>query len=122
MHDDKAVVCELEELRAAGIRISIDDFGTGYSSFSYLRRLPVDAVKIDRSFITEITSDADAAALAASIVSMAKALRLHVIAEGVETEEQRELLAAWGCHEMQGFLFSKPLPADELQQRFGDRG
>ncbi len=122
MHDDKAVVSDLEELRAAGVRISIDDFGTGYSSFSYLRRLPIDAVKIDRSFITEITSDADAAALTASIVSMAKALRLHVIAEGVETEEQRELLAAWGCHEMQGFLFSKPLPADELQQRFGDRG
>lgn len=118
MHDDQAVVGELKELRAAGFRISIDDFGTGYSSFSYLRRLPVDAVKIDRSFITEIASNDDDAALAASIISMGKALRLRVIAEGVETQAQRELLASWGCDEMQGFLFSKALPPGELERLF----
>jgi len=110
--DERAVVSDLHRLRALGVQISIDDFGTGYSSIAYLRRLPVDAIKIDRSFVAEITEARDDAALAAAIVSMGRAIRLRVIAEGVETAGQRELLAAWGCDEMQGFLFSRAVPAD----------
>ena len=93
----------------------MDDFGTGYSSFAYLRRLPVDALKIDRSFVMDIATSPGDAALTAAIVAMGRALGLHVVAEGVETEEQRELLAGWGCHEMQGFLYSPAVPADELE-------
>jgi len=110
--DERAVVSDLLKLRERGIQISIDDFGTGYSSIAYLRRLPVDAIKIDRSFVAEITVARDDAALAAAIVSMGRAMRLRVIAEGVETPEQRDLLAEWGCDEMQGFLFSRAVPAD----------
>ena len=119
MHDEETVVADLEQLRSSGIRIAVDDFGTGYSSFAYLRRLPVDVIKIDRSFIVEIATNADDAALAASIIMMAKALRLRVIAEGVETGEQRDLLVTWGCDEIQGFLFSRPLTAQALQERLG---
>jgi len=121
MHDPARVVAQLEELRALGIIVSLDDFGTGYSSLSTLRRLPVDVLKVDRSFVREIGSRADDAALAAAIVSMGKALRLRVVAEGVEREEQRALLAAWGCDEMQGFLFSPALPPEELERFWADR-
>lgn len=112
MHDESSVIQDLEALRSRGLRIHVDDFGTGYSSFAYLRRLPVDALKIDRSFITEIASNADDAALVASIVAMAHALRLHVIAEGVETAEQVALLTGWGCDEIQGFYYGRPAPAE----------
>jgi len=118
MDDERALVGELERLRASGIEVSVDDFGTGYSSFAYLRQLPVDALKIDRSFVAGIEADPEAAALTASIVAMGRALGLRVIAEGVETEAQRDLLASFGCDEMQGFLFSRPAPADEIQRRF----
>jgi diguanylate cyclase (GGDEF)-like protein len=116
MHDENAVVADLERLRALGIRVSIDDFGTGYSSFAYLRRLPVDALKIDRSFVMEIADNPEDAALAASIVTMGKALKLLTIAEGVETVAQRDLLRDWGCDEMQGFLFSRAVPAEDLEE------
>ena len=112
MHDESSAIQDLEALRSRGIHIHVDDFGTGYSSFAYLRRLPVDALKIDRSFITEIATNADDAALVASIVAMARALRLHVIAEGVETAEQCALLESWGCHELQGFYYGRPAPAE----------
>ena len=115
MHNQKEVVADLEQLRAKGMRISIDDFGTGYSSFAYLKILPADALKIDQSFIADIATNADDAALCASIVSMSRALRLLVVAEGVETDEQRALLAEWGCDEMQGFLFSPALPHDQIE-------
>jgi len=118
MHDERAVVADLEVVKASGVGISVDDFGTGYSSFAYLRQLPVDALKIDRFFVSEIASNPADAALTASIVSMGKALGLRVIAEGVETEAQRDLLAQWGCDEMQGFLFSPGVPAEELETRF----
>jgi diguanylate cyclase (GGDEF)-like protein len=117
MHDPDSVVADLLRLREAGLRISVDDFGTGYSSLSYLKELPVDALKIDRSFIHEIETDPDAAALAASIVSMGRALGLRVIAEGVEKEAQRDMLAEWGCDEMQGFLFSPAVPAAVLPSK-----
>jgi len=113
---DETVVKELEELRAAGFRVSIDDFGTGYSSFAHLRRLPVDTLKIDRFFIKDIEDDAAGAALTRSIISMAKALGLRVVAEGVETEGQKSMLASFACDEIQGFLFSPPLPADVLER------
>ncbi len=115
MHDKYAVIDELQTLRRKGIRTSVDDFGTGYSSFAYLKNLPVDAIKIDRSFIIDVETSQVDAELAASIVSMGHALRLTVIAEGVETEAQRKLLASWQCDEMQGFLFSPALPPEEFE-------
>src|SRR5262249_47420044 len=117
MQDDARVVTVLETLRADGHTIAIDDFGTGYSSLSYLRRLPVDSLKIDRSFIMDIATNDDDAALTASIVTMARALRLRVVAEGVETEEQRALLERVGCDEIQGWLIAKALPRAEVEKR-----
>jgi diguanylate cyclase (GGDEF)-like protein len=102
----------LERLRSLGVRVSIDDFGTGYSSLSYLQHFPIDKLKIDKSFVNEVGSEA-ASALPAAIIGLASSLNLDVIAEGVETIEQMRLLAGLGCYKMQGFLFSRPLrPAD----------
>ena len=115
LQNEGRAVRQLEAFRRHGIKVSLDDFGTGYSSLSHLRTLPVDAVKIDRSFVMELGTDDDAAALAATIVRMGEALGLRVIAEGVEEPRQRDLLKGWGCHEMQGYLFSPPLPADETE-------
>jgi diguanylate cyclase (GGDEF)-like protein/PAS domain S-box-containing protein len=115
MQDDARAVEALETLRADGHQVAIDDFGTGYSSLSYLRRLPVDALKIDRSFVRDITETEDDAALTASIVKMARALRLRVIAEGVETEAQKSLLTRFECDEIQGYLIAKPMPLDEVE-------
>jgi diguanylate cyclase (GGDEF)-like protein/PAS domain S-box-containing protein len=116
MHDEERVIAQLEELRALGVRIALDDFGTGYSSLSYLSRLPVDVLKVDRSFVEDIGVRKEDVALGAAIVSMGKALGLSVIAEGVEREEQRDLLRAWGCDEIQGYLVSKALPPDEVER------
>ena len=101
--------------------VSLDDFGTGYSSLSYLRRLPVDTLKIDRSFIQNIETDPEDAALTRGIVDLGKALGLRIVAEGVETEEQRALLAEWSCDEMQGFLFSPAVAADRAIALWRDR-
>ncbi|HSJ99396.1 MAG TPA: EAL domain-containing protein, partial [Myxococcota bacterium] len=114
LHDESRVIAQLEELRGIGVRVSLDDFGTGWSSLSYLRRLPVDVLKIDRSFVRDVAENSDDAALVAAIVSMAKALRLRVIGEGVEHETQRAALRSYGCDEMQGFLLSPALPAGEV--------
>src|SRR6185436_9300273 len=103
-----------------GIRLSLDDFGTGYSSLSYLRTLPISGVKIDRSFSTSLGEGGRNAELVASIVAMAKVLGLSVIAEGVETEEQAELLVEMGCDELQGFLFGEPEPAVEARRRLAE--
>jgi EAL domain-containing protein (putative c-di-GMP-specific phosphodiesterase class I) len=122
MQDEKIVIADLERLGAAGIRTSLDDFGTGYSSFAYLKRLPVDTLKIDRCFVTEIEANPDDAALTASIVSMGKALGLTIVAEGVETQGQRDLLAEWGCDEIQGYFYSRPLPVTELEEWLRQEG
>jgi EAL domain-containing protein (putative c-di-GMP-specific phosphodiesterase class I) len=104
----------MDELNAMGISLSLDDFGTGFSSLSYLKRFPIDTLKIDRSFVTGTPSDPDDCAIAGAIVGMAKQLRLNVIAEGVENREQLAFLKSLGCDEIQGFLFSRPLPADQI--------
>jgi diguanylate cyclase (GGDEF)-like protein len=104
----------LERLREAGVKVSIDDFGTGYSSLSYLKRFPIDALKIDRSFVVDITTDQDDAAISQAIVGMAKSLRMEVIAEGVETDEQLRFLGGIGCERIQGFLFSRPVRPEEI--------
>jgi len=105
----------LEQFREAGIFISVDDFGTGYSSLNYLKRLPVDILKIDRSFIDEIPSNADDVAITSAIISLGHHLNLKVIAEGVETAAQLEFLQQTGCDEVQGYYFSKPLPVAEFE-------
>lgn len=122
LEDADAAIRELVALRALGIELALDDFGTGFSSLSYLRTLPVQTVKIDRAFISEIATREDAAALTASIVAMAKALWLRVVAEGVERDAERALVSIWGCEEAQGFLFSHPVPASEAEQLWRTRG
>lgn len=114
MGGGEGVVSTLNALRKMHIGLSVDDFGTGYSSLSYLKRFPVTSVKIDQSFVQEITTDPDAAALARSIISMAHEMRLSVIAEGVETEGQLGYLARHGCDEMQGYFLSRPISPDEF--------
>ena len=111
MHNAESVVAMMREFADAGVVMSLDDFGTGYSSLSYLKRFPIDTLKIDQSFVRGIPKDANDSAIATAIISMAKALNLRVIAEGVETEEQLAFLRDAGCDEIQGFLFSRPLPA-----------
>jgi diguanylate cyclase (GGDEF)-like protein len=122
MEDVKHAASVLNELRALGVRVAIDDFGTGYSSLSYLRVLPVDTIKVDRSFVRDVTANDDSAAIAAAILAMSHSLRLECVAEGVETAEQVEFLMRHGCQVLQGFLFSKPLPATELLAWLRARG
>jgi diguanylate cyclase (GGDEF)-like protein/PAS domain S-box-containing protein len=121
MNDVTPAVELLHRMKSLGVNLSIDDFGTGYSSFSYLSRFPIDVLKIDRSFVNDITHDANDAAIVASIIALAHNLRLSVIAEGVETAEQLDYLRHQGCDEMQGYYFSKPLPAHEFEQLLRQR-
>ena len=114
MSDPEESIKTLERLSEMGVLISVDDFGTGYSSMSYLRRLPIDKLKIDRSFINEITARADDASIVQAIVSLAHSLHLKVIAEGVETPEQLEFLRSIGCDQYQGFHFSRPLAVGDF--------
>ncbi len=105
----------MRELKEIGTRIAIDDFGTGQSSLVYLRRFPIDTVKIDRAFVRDVTADDSAAAIVSYVINLAHTLRLAVVAEGVETEEQWSFLKLNACDQMQGFLFSRPLPVDEME-------
>jgi len=109
-------VAKMQALRALGVSFSLDDFGTGYSSLSYLKRLPLDQVKIDQSFVRDIATDQSDAAIAQTIISMSRTLGLHVVAEGVETEDQRAFLHAHGCEGFQGYLFSRPLVLAEFER------
>ena len=114
MRDADVTMGTLNRLRDLGVKLSVDDFGTGYSSLSYLRRFPINQLKIDRSFVQDITSSPDDAAIIAAIVSLARTLKLEVVAEGVETADQMRRLIEQGCRIMQGFYFSKPLTPEDL--------
>ena len=118
MEDVKYNIASLQAIRDMGICIAIDDFGTGFSSLAYLAKLPVHTLKIDRSFVIDMTAGPQGLALVSTIITLAHSLKLKVVAEGVETEEQRRLLHLLGCDEMQGFLFSKPLPGEMFEARY----
>ena len=112
MKDPEEAVATLEALRAYGVALAVDDFGTGYSSLAYLQRFPLDALKIDRAFIRDISTKPDDASIAVAIITLAHSLKLKVIAEGVETEAQLNFLRAHGCDEMQGYYFSPALSVE----------
>lgn len=121
MHDVDHVIGTLRRLRALGVSISIDDFGTGYSSLAYLKQFPVQTLKIDRSFVSDMTEDLNSHAIPQLIVDLARNLGVSVIAEGVETEEQRELLLSMGCGQAQGYLFSPPVPSGAFVEMLEDQ-
>jgi len=115
MQNAENTIYTLRELKALGVRIAMDDFGTGYSSLNYLKRFPIDILKLDQSFVREVNHDATDAAIVSAVISMAHSLDLKVIAEGVETEEQLAFLTKQRCDRIQGYLFSAPLAPDQLE-------
>ena len=116
MEDPERALKVVTELRDMGLGISIDDFGTGYSSLAYLRELPVDELKIDRSFVTNVDLDAHNEVIVRSTINLAHSLGLEVIAEGIEREAERAILASLGCDLAQGYLMSRPLPAEKFDR------
>jgi EAL domain-containing protein (putative c-di-GMP-specific phosphodiesterase class I) len=116
MRNISETITALRRLRDAGVILSIDDFGTGYSSLGYLKQFPVDTLKIDRSFVKDLHSSNDDAAICSAIIAMARELRLKVVAEGVEVQEQLDFLRLHGCDQIQGFLISKPVPLNDLDR------
>jgi EAL domain-containing protein (putative c-di-GMP-specific phosphodiesterase class I) len=119
MQDIEANIEKLKNVRALGLSIAIDDFGTGYSSLAYLAKLPVETIKIDRSFIITMLNDPDRATLVQTVISLARSLKLKVVAEGVDSEEQAKFLKLIRCDQMQGYLFSKPVPLAALVTLLG---
>ena len=124
MQDVEDVIGKLKALGELGLDIAIDDSGTGYSSLGYLARLPVQTLKIDRSFVITMLNDQNVMTLVSTIISLAQSLRLNVVAEGVDSEEQAKMLHLLRCDQMQGYLFSRPLPFDDMTAllRKGGRG
>jgi EAL domain-containing protein (putative c-di-GMP-specific phosphodiesterase class I) len=114
MRDAEAVTLELKELRKLGVSVSIDDFGTGYSSLAYVKKFPVDRIKIDQSFVRNMATDPNDAAIVRAIVNLGHSLGIDVIAEGVDSPEQVDMLRAEGCEEAQGYLFARPCPAEDF--------
>jgi EAL domain-containing protein (putative c-di-GMP-specific phosphodiesterase class I) len=116
MSDVERTASQLRELRRMGVHVSIDDFGTGYSSLNYLKKLPIERIKIDKSFVQDIANSADDRAIISAVTSMARKMGIRTVAEGVETEEQLAFLRSAECDEAQGFLFSRPLSADQFRE------
>ena len=114
MQNPEMTLSILDQLAALGVSLSIDDFGTGHSSLAYLKHLPIRRLKLDRSFVTDIETDANDASICAATIALGHNLGLEVVAEGVETEMQKEFLSRLHCDFLQGFLFSKPVPLDEV--------
>jgi EAL domain-containing protein (putative c-di-GMP-specific phosphodiesterase class I) len=110
------MIATMQALKAIGVRLSLDDFGTGYSSLNYLRRFPIDTLKIDRSFVHDIAIDTGAANICRSVITIGHELGMRVLAEGVETAEQADYLERNGCDAYQGFWFGRPVPADEAER------
>jgi diguanylate cyclase (GGDEF)-like protein/PAS domain S-box-containing protein len=121
LEDITGTIATMSALKAIGVQFSLDDFGTGYSSLQYLKKLPLNEIKIDQSFVRDITSDQNDAAIVQTIIAMAATLGFDVIAEGVETEAQREFLMLRGCHTYQGYLFGKPMPIEQLEELIHQR-
>ena len=121
MEDIAANVRKLAAIREMGVHISVDDFGTGYSSLSYLAKLPVNELKIDRSFVITMTGSPESMAIVSTILSLARALGLQVVAEGVETDEQSRLLKLLRCDEVQGFLFGRPIPSADMARLLSEQ-
>ncbi|MBA4095104.1 MAG: PAS domain S-box protein, partial [Candidatus Accumulibacter sp.] len=116
------IIERMRALRAQGVEFSLDDFGTGYSSLSYLRRFPLTALKIDRSFVHDVHIDPDAIPIVEAIIALARTLKLDIVAEGVEHEEQRRFLVGGGCGALQGFLLGRPMPIGEFERKYGAAG
>jgi EAL domain-containing protein (putative c-di-GMP-specific phosphodiesterase class I) len=121
MHNADTSVEMLNELKSTGVRISIDDFGTGYSSLNYLHRFPLDVLKIDRSFVNSANTSSENREIIRTIIYLAQALNLEVVAEGIENIAQLETLRSLGCEYAQGYLFSRPLPAEQIGDLIHDR-
>jgi EAL domain-containing protein (putative c-di-GMP-specific phosphodiesterase class I) len=115
VNDVDDIIGKMSALKERGVSFSLDDFGTGFSSLSYLKRLPLDQLKIDQAFVRDLQTNPNDAAIASTVVSLGQNLGLEVIAEGVETEGQRSFLTTIGCHRFQGYLFSKPVPIAEFE-------
>ena len=119
IRDDETALAILHEMRALGVRIALDDFGTGYSSLSYLKRFPFDKIKIDRCFVADMTEADGSSAIIQAVVNIAASRNMTTVAEGVETQLQKELLRALGCTQMQGFLFSGAKPGADVRKLLG---
>jgi EAL domain-containing protein (putative c-di-GMP-specific phosphodiesterase class I) len=120
MENAEAAISMLHKIKKSGVKISIDDFGTGYSSLSYLQRFPIDTLKVDRSFVSMMGEKSENGAIVRTVVTLAKALQLNVVAEGVETPDQFQRLRGLGCEYGQGYLFSRPLPSEGIEELLDD--